>query len=113
MNGEAESKLIVAFLARGMAHEVASGLHERLGLDAFHYGHGRGAGILHAMTGSEMTEVDILSVVVTGARAEEVFAFIYEAGQMDRPGGGLIAQLPLARAAAAGLPLPTSDVSAA
>ena len=54
MNGKAESKLIVAFLARGMAHEVVRSLHERLGLDAFHYGHGRGAGVLHAMTGSEM-----------------------------------------------------------
>ena len=106
MNDETGHKLIVAFLARGMAHDVASGLYDRLGLDALHYGHGRGSGILHTMTGSEMAEVDFLSVVVTEAQAEEAFAFIYEAGQIDRPGGGLIAQLPLGRAATTGLPLP-------
>jgi hypothetical protein len=106
MNGETGCKLIVAYIARGLAHEVATALYERLGLDALHYGHGRGSGILHTMTGSEMIEVDFLSVVVPEAQAEEVFAFMYEAGQIDRPGGGLIAQLPLGRAAAIGLSLP-------
>lgn len=103
MSEEPNQKLIIAFLGRGMAHEVATALHEKLGLDAFHYGHGRGASLLHAIAAQDMPEVDILSVVVTAAQAEATFAFIYEAGQVDRAGGGLIAQLPLARAAATGL----------
>ncbi|MEX2298747.1 MAG: hypothetical protein WD715_15135 [Dongiaceae bacterium] len=111
MNAETGRKLIVAYIARGLAHEVASGLHERLGLDALHYSHGRGSGTMHTMTGSEMTEVDFLSVVVTEAQAEEVFAFMYEAGQIGRPGGGLIAQLPLRRAAAIGLSLPAEPAA--
>jgi hypothetical protein len=105
MTGETDRKLIVAYLGRGMAHEVACALNESLGLDAFHYGHGRAAGMLHAISGSDMTEVDFLSVIVTGAQADETFAFIYETGKMDQPGGGMIVQLPLARAAATGLPL--------
>jgi hypothetical protein len=104
MNDAGDSKLIVAFVARGKAHELAASLYDKLGLDAFHYGHGRASGALHAGAGSEFTEVDFLSVIVSAARADEVFAFIYDAGEMDRPGGGLVAQMPLARAAATGLP---------
>jgi hypothetical protein len=104
MNDADGRKLIVAFLARGMAHEVASGLHEKLGLDAFHYGHGRGDSLVHTIATQETPEVDFLSVIVTGAQADEAFNFIFEAGQVDRPGGGLVAQMPLARAAAVGLP---------
>lgn len=97
-------KLIVAFLARGMAHEVASGLHEKLGLDAFHYSHGRGDSLVHTIATQETPEVDFLSVIVTGAQADEAFNFIYEAGQVDRPGGGLVTQMPVARASVVGLP---------
>jgi hypothetical protein len=105
MNDAADRKLIVAFLGRGMAHEVAGGLFEKLGLDAFHYGHGRGASLVHTISAQETPEVDFLSVIVTAAQADEAFAFIYETGKMDRPGGGLIAQLALDRAAATRLPL--------
>lgn len=105
MNDAADRKLIVAFLERGKAHEVASGLYEKLGLDAFHYGHGRGDSLLYTIASQETPEVDFLSVIVTAAQAEEAFAFIHEAGQVDRPGGGLIAQLALDRAAATRLPL--------
>jgi len=105
MNETSGRKLIVAFLVRGVAHELATALYEKLKLDAFHYGHGRGAGLLHTIAVREMTEVDLLSVVVTEAQADETFDFIYEAGQVDRPGGGLVTQMPLARAAAVGLPM--------
>ncbi|MDZ4734804.1 MAG: hypothetical protein SGJ07_00510 [Rhodospirillaceae bacterium] len=105
MNDPAGYKLVVAYLPRGIAYEVANGLYERLQLSAFHYGHGRASSMLDTITGSEMAEVDILSVVVTEAQAEEAFAFIYEAGQIDRPGGGLITQLSLGHAAITGLPL--------
>jgi len=99
-------KLIVVYMARSEAHRVAQALHEFLGIDAIHYSHGRGAGMLHTVSARDMMEVDMLSVVVAGARAEEAFAFIFEAAGLDRPGGGLMYQVPLARAAALGLPLP-------
>lgn len=104
MNDLSGRKLIVAFLSRGVAHEIAAMLYEKLGLDAFHYGHGRGAGLLHTTVVREMPEVDLMSVVVSDALADEVFGLIYEAGQVDRPGGGLVIQMPLSRAVTAGLP---------
>lgn len=99
-------RLIVAFLERGRAHGLAEALHASLGIDAFHYGHGRGAGMLTTVAARDMVEVDVLSVVVPHEQAEETFAFIYEAAEIDRPGSGLMFQTVLSRAMALGLPLP-------
>jgi len=109
MSGETGQRLIVAFLERGKAHEVAEALQSGLGLEAVHYGHGRGAGMLHAVSAREMVEVDMLSVVVDAGRAEQTFAFVFQAADIDRPGGGMVLQMPLARVAALGLPLPESQ----
>ena len=111
MSGEGEQdtgspRLIVAYLPRGRAHDIALALHASLGIDAFHYGHGRGAGMLATIAARDMVEVDVLSVVVTPGQAEETFAFIHEAAEVDRPGGGLLYQTVLGRTAALGLPLP-------
>lgn len=99
-------RLIVAYLRRGVAHDIAEALHASLGIDAFHYGHGRGVGTLATVAARDMIEVDTLSVVVPCELAEETFAFIYEAAGIDRPGGGLLYQTVLGRTAALGLPLP-------
>ncbi len=99
-------RLIVAYLSRGRAHDIAEALHASLGIDTFHYGHGRGAGMLATIAARDMIEVDVLSVVVTPEQADETFAFIYEAAEIDRPGGGLLFQTVLGRTAALGLPLP-------
>jgi nitrogen regulatory protein PII len=107
----AAPRLIVAYLRRGHAHDIAEALHASLGIDAFHYSHGRGAGMLATVAARDMIEVDTLSVVVTPEQAEETFAFIYEAGEMDRPGGGLIYQTVLGTTAALGLPLPAGPLS--
>ena len=109
MTAAAGRKLIVAILGRGEAHRVAETVHAALGLDAFHFGHGRGAGTLAAIAPHDMVEIDTLSIVVDDARAEEVFAFVFEEAGIDRPGGGLLFQAPLARAAALGLPLPPEE----
>jgi nitrogen regulatory protein PII len=106
VSGEASQRLIVAFLERGKAHHVAQALHASLGLEAVHYGHGRGAGMLHAVSAREMVEVDMLSVVVDADRCDQTFAFVYEAAEINRPGGGMVFQMPLVRVAALGLPLP-------
>lgn len=99
-------KLIVAYLVRGEAHRVAEALHASLGHDAFHYDHRRGTEMLHAIAIRDMIEVDTLSVVVTEQEAEETFSFIHETAGIGRPGGGLMIQMALDRAAALGLPLP-------
>lgn len=99
-------RLIVAYLVRGRAHDIAEALHASLGVDAFHYGHGRGAGMLSTVAARDMIEVDVLSVVVPHEQADETFAFIHEAAEIDRPGNGLIFQTVLSRAVALGLPLP-------
>ena len=99
-------RLIVAYLSRGRARDIAAALHARLGIDTFHYDHGRGAGMLATIAARDMVEVDVLSVVIPAERAEATFAFIYEAAEIDRPGGGLMFQTVLGRTAALGLPLP-------
>jgi len=99
-------RLIVAYLGRGRAHDIAAALHASLGIDAFHYGHGRGAGMLSTIAARDMIEVDVLSVVVAPELADETFAFIYEAAEIDRPGNGMLIQTVLGRTAALGLPLP-------
>ena len=112
MSEEAGQRLIVAFLERGKAHHVAQALHASLGLETVHYGHGRGAGMLHAVSAREMVEVDMLSVVVDADRAEQTFALVYDAADIDRPGGGMVLQMPLTRVAALGLPLPETGTGA-
>jgi len=109
MNAPAERKLIVAILARGMAHEVAKALHEQRGIETFHYGHGRNAGMIHMIATRDLVEIDFLSVVVDEARAEEIFGFMFEAGRIDEPGGGMLFQMPLSRAATVPLPLAASE----
>ena len=84
MNGERRDaaerpRLIVAYLSRGRAHDIAAALHASLGIDAFHYGHGRGAGMLSTIAARDMVEVDVLTVVVPPELAEETFAFIHDA----------------------------------
>ena len=111
MNGERRDaaerpRLIVAYLSRGRAHDIAAALHASLGIDAFHYGHGRGAGMLSTIAARDMVEVDVLTVVVPPELAEETFAFIHDAAEIDRPGNGLLIQSVLGRTAALGLPLP-------
>lgn len=101
-----DRKLIVAYLPRGEAHGIAQALHQALGIDTFHYGHGRGAGMLHTVSARDMVEVDTLSVVVPAVDADATFAFIFETAGLDLPGRGLMFQAPLSRAAALGLPLP-------
>ena len=64
MNGERRDaaerpRLIVAYLSRGRAHDIAAALHASLGIDAFHYGHGRGAGMLSTIAARDMVEVDL------------------------------------------------------
>ncbi|MBT5433103.1 MAG: hypothetical protein P8Q36_18490 [Alphaproteobacteria bacterium] len=99
-------KLIVACLSRGKAHEVAEALHADHGIDTFQFSHGRGAGLLRAVRARDMIEVDMLVVMVPHERADEIFAVIHELAEIDRPGGGLMLQMPAARAATLGLPLP-------
>jgi len=99
-------RLIVAYLARGRAHDIAQALHASLGIDAFHYGHGRTVGLLSTIAARDMVEVDVLSVVVARELADETFAFIYQAAEIERPGNGMLIQTVLGRTAALGLPLP-------
>lgn len=105
-------RLIVAFLSRGQAHRLAHALHDREGLQSFHFNHGRGAGMLETIAARDVVEVDILSIVVEAERADEVFAFVYETAGIDRPAGGLLLQAPLDRTVVLGPPVPPSDVAA-
>ena len=92
MKVEPKSKLIICILPQGKG----AGLVERLSAEKHIYsgnvssGRGRGSGSVGSI--GAWDEVDILSVSVATAQADEIFSFIYEAGELDRPRGGLMYQ---------------------
>ena len=53
---------------------------------------------------SDVTEREILEVVTTAKRADEIFEFIFFEADMDRPHGGIIFMTPLGRASHFELP---------
>jgi len=52
----------------------------------------------------DVTEREILEVVTTAKRADEIFEFIFFEADMDRPHGGIIFMTPLGRASHFELP---------
>lgn len=90
------AKLIVCILPQGRG----LGLVERLSAEKdvttanVSSGRGRGAGPVGAI--GAWDEVDILTVPVPPDRADEIFAFLYDAGDLHRPRGGIMYQQALA-----------------
>jgi len=69
------AKLITCIVPAGEGFELATALHELMQLGAVDVTRGRGASQRSATFADEM---DVVTVVVGAARADEVFAFIYE-----------------------------------
>ena len=55
-------------------------------------------------TAETWKEQEILTVIVDGDRAEEIFEYIYFQGKLNEPGGGFIFQSGLNRATSFKLP---------
>ncbi|MEF3191096.1 MAG: hypothetical protein K6347_00900 [Campylobacterales bacterium] len=87
------SRLITAILPNHHARKVLTLLHERGIVTANRY-FARGTSII---SGRQNREMEVLEVVVEEDMAEEIFEFIYDAGEIGRAGGGIIYQQHLTR----------------
>ena len=93
-----QSKLISAILPKGVARGVISQLKEEKNIITANLNYARGTG---KMTPNKYRstvvepEKEILTVVVHEARADEIFEYIYDVANINKPHGGLIYMYPL------------------
>ena len=104
-------KRITGIFRKGRAHDIVSLLYEEKGLAA-HVTGGRGSGrtrgSLHGY--GAWVEVDIMTVIVEGDRADEIFAYIHEKAGVGEDGGGMLTQAALAKSTIFTLPeIPVED----
>lgn len=88
-----KQKLITGMLPRGKSHEVIKKLKEEKNILTAYVNTARGMGKLTpgANRGvGEQTEKEILDVIVDEIIADEIFEYIYEVAEIDRPHGGII-----------------------
>ncbi len=87
------TKLISAIVPKGVAPGVIDRLQHEKGITTANFTYARGIGkhkpMKHRGIG-EQTEKEILSVVVDEKRGDEIFEYIYEQAEIDRPHGGYI-----------------------
>ncbi len=100
-------KLITCIMPRGRALPVLEALKEELGILATNIHHARGTGRMTPLAWrgvGEASEKDVISVVVSASRAEEVFSFIFEHGGLNQPHGGIVYQQSLGKSTEFRLP---------
>ena len=87
------TKLITAILPKGTSLDVVDKLkHEKLLTTAnFNYARGMGKLTPAKYRGvGEQSEKEVLTVVVEESQADEIFEYIYNLADINRPHGGLI-----------------------
>lgn len=93
-----DPKLITCILPKGKAKLIQEGLVADHGIYAANFHRGRGVGRFSPITRrgiGEQQEKEILEVCVAGDRADELFEYIFFAGEMDRPHGGILYMISL------------------
>lgn len=88
---EFEKKLLTAILLPGFGHKLLLALAETPGVLSISHHHARGVGTQRIRSGQMyFKERDVLLVLVESEHADRLFAEIFDAGQIGRPGGGVI-----------------------
>ncbi|NKB32733.1 MAG: hypothetical protein GKR91_06510 [Pseudomonadales bacterium] len=88
-----DAREIVCILPKGKSSIVEAGLIEDHGIHDANFHHARGIGKFSALTAKglgEQREKEILQVVVTKEKTDEIFKYIWEKAEMNQPHGGLI-----------------------
>ena len=88
-----KSKLIMAILPKGVSINVISQLKEEKGVITANFGYALGIGKMTAenvRSAGEEREREILSVVVDEERGEEIFEYVYDVTDMNKPHGGFM-----------------------
>lgn len=104
MNPILGEKLIVCLLPHGKGLDLVERLHQEKDLVSANVTSGRGLSAAPGTPIGSWTEADVLKVVVPAERADEIFAFLYDAGAIGVPHGGLMFQHSLLMATAFELP---------
>ena len=88
-----KQKLITCILPRGVAIDVVKTLKDERGIITANINTARGMGKLTPLAyrgvGGQ-TEKDILNIVVPTDQSDELFEYIYELADINRPHGGII-----------------------
>ena len=91
-------KLITAIMQKGAGRKVLVGLRHEHGINTGNINTARGAGMYNPLAKrgiGEQTEKDIVTVVVPAEQADEIFAYIYDVGEIGEPHHGIIYQTDL------------------
>ena len=98
-------KRITCFLPKGTGIHLVELLHDEKNIDSTNVHTGRGLRTVENVKDyGAWTEQDVLTVVVDAERADEIFAFIFFQGDLNKPGGGFIYQTSLTKASRYSLP---------
>jgi len=95
-----KSKLISAILPKGIALDVIRNLRKEKRINNANLNYARGTGKLTPLKYSEgivEREKEILTVVVVEERSDEIFDYIYETANINRPHGGVMYMYELAQ----------------
>jgi nitrogen regulatory protein PII len=86
-------KLITCILPKDLALPILKKLKEEKGIIRAHINSARGMGKITPLAyrgAGEQAEKDILNIIVNQDQADEVFYYIYEEADINRPHGGII-----------------------
>jgi len=86
-------KVITCILPKGRAMKVAKALTKERGLTAVDIHYARGNGRLTPLRYrgiGETSEKEVLTVAVPSEQADDMFEYIYELAEINRPHGGLM-----------------------
>ena len=90
---QTDQRQITAILPTGIGQKVVELLSLERGLTTASLHRDRGVGIV-PLIGSKgvgtQVEWELVTVIVTRAQADEVFEYIFDRGEIDRPHGGFI-----------------------
>lgn len=104
MKTEPASKLISCILPQGKGVDIIERLSNDKGIHSANVSSGRGRGAGNVGAIGAWDEIDMLSVVVPEGRADEIFDFIFEMGELGRPRGGIMFQHAVSPSTAFALP---------
>jgi len=88
-----KDKLITCILPKGMAIAILTKLKDEKGINRAQINSARGMGkitpLAYRGVGGQ-AEKDILDIIVSQTQADEIFYYIYEEADINRPHGGII-----------------------
>ena len=88
-----ETKLITAILPKGVSLHVIKMLKQEKSLTTANFNYARGMGKLTPVKYrgvGEQSEKEMLTVVTDKEHADDVFEYIYDLAEINRPHGGMI-----------------------